>query len=97
MMASSSEDQRREEEAAAAAKEEEKMTEMVHKTKVIQFLGRTTPIILQNDNGPCPLLSICMYSNLHSFLGFSFLSLSSLPATLYLILTRIRILSNFLI
>ena len=94
MMASSSEDQRREEAATAAkAKEEEKMTEMVHKTKVIQFLGRTTPIILQNDNGPCPLLSICMYSNLYSFLGFS--SLSSLPTTLYLILTRIRILSNF--
>ncbi|KAK4365299.1 hypothetical protein RND71_016657 [Anisodus tanguticus] len=33
--------------------------EMAHKTKVIQFLGRTTPIILQNDNGPCPLLAIC--------------------------------------
>uniref|UniRef100_A0A7N0RBH3 MINDY deubiquitinase domain-containing protein n=1 Tax=Kalanchoe fedtschenkoi TaxID=63787 RepID=A0A7N0RBH3_KALFE len=33
--------------------------ECVHKTKVIQFLGRTTPIILQNENGPCPLLSIC--------------------------------------
>lgn len=33
--------------------------EMVHRTKVIQFLGRTTPIILQNDNGPCPLLAIC--------------------------------------
>nr|GMD94297.1 ubiquitin carboxyl-terminal hydrolase MINDY-2 [Ipomoea batatas] len=36
-----------------------KEKEMVHKTKVIQFLGRTTPIILQNDNGPCPLLAIC--------------------------------------
>ncbi|KAM7258897.1 hypothetical protein ACFE04_014638 [Oxalis oulophora] len=33
--------------------------EFVHKTKTIQFLGRTTPIILQNDNGPCPLLAIC--------------------------------------
>ncbi|KAA8522327.1 hypothetical protein F0562_013312 [Nyssa sinensis] len=33
--------------------------EMVHKTKVIQFLGRTTSIVLQNDNGPCPLLAIC--------------------------------------
>ncbi|CAM8901111.1 unnamed protein product [Rhodiola kirilowii] len=33
--------------------------ECVHKTKVIQFLGRTTPIVLQNENGPCPLLSIC--------------------------------------
>ncbi|KAL3331251.1 hypothetical protein AABB24_034857 [Solanum stoloniferum] len=39
--------------------EEPETTEMVHKTKVIQFLGRTTPIILQNDNGPCPLLAIC--------------------------------------
>ncbi|CAH9105145.1 unnamed protein product [Cuscuta europaea] len=36
-----------------------KEKEMIHKTKAIQFLGRTTPIILQNDNGPCPLLSIC--------------------------------------
>ncbi|KAE8728043.1 putative homeobox protein knotted-1 [Hibiscus syriacus] len=33
--------------------------ECMHKTKPIQFLGRTTPIILQNDNGPCPLLAIC--------------------------------------
>lgn len=33
--------------------------ELVHKTKIVQFLGRTTPIILQNDNGPCPLLAIC--------------------------------------
>lgn len=33
--------------------------ECVYKTKVIQFLGRTTPVILQNDNGPCPLLAIC--------------------------------------
>ncbi|KAF2298897.1 hypothetical protein GH714_028962 [Hevea brasiliensis] len=33
--------------------------ECVHKTKTIQFLGRTTPIVLQNDNGPCPLLAIC--------------------------------------
>nr|GMD97687.1 ubiquitin carboxyl-terminal hydrolase MINDY-2 [Ipomoea batatas] len=30
-----------------------------YKTKVIQFMGRTTPIVLQNDNGPCPLLAIC--------------------------------------
>ncbi|CAN1332774.1 Ubiquitin carboxyl-terminal hydrolase MINDY-1 [Linum perenne] len=33
--------------------------ECLHKTKTVQFLGRTTPIILQNDNGPCPLLAIC--------------------------------------
>ncbi|CAN4127490.1 unnamed protein product [Withania somnifera] len=39
--------------------EEAEKKEMVHKTKVIQFLGRTTPVILQNDNGPCPLLAIC--------------------------------------
>nr|GEU95095.1 ubiquitin carboxyl-terminal hydrolase MINDY-1 [Tanacetum cinerariifolium] len=30
-----------------------------HKTKLIQFFGRNIPIILQNDNGPCPLLAIC--------------------------------------
>ncbi|KAL5709501.1 hypothetical protein ACHQM5_020183 [Ranunculus cassubicifolius] len=40
-------------------KEEEEEKEQVHKTKLIQFLGRSTPIILQNDNGPCPLLAIC--------------------------------------
>lgn len=39
--------------------EEEEEKEAVYKTKNIQFLGRTTPIVLQNDNGPCPLLAIC--------------------------------------
>ncbi|KAF8101673.1 hypothetical protein N665_0202s0035 [Sinapis alba] len=38
-------------------KEEE--VEVTYKTKSIQFLGRNTPIILQNENGPCPLLAIC--------------------------------------
>ncbi|GKU95382.1 hypothetical protein SLEP1_g8744 [Rubroshorea leprosula] len=33
--------------------------ECVYRTKTMQFFGRTTPIILQNDNGPCPLLAIC--------------------------------------
>ncbi|KAJ0968486.1 hypothetical protein J5N97_025403 [Dioscorea zingiberensis] len=33
--------------------------EVVYKTKVVEFLGRSTPIVLQNDNGPCPLLAIC--------------------------------------
>lgn len=33
--------------------------EVTYKTKSIQFLGRNTPIILQNENGPCPLLAIC--------------------------------------
>ncbi|KAL9246765.1 hypothetical protein vseg_020259 [Gypsophila vaccaria] len=32
---------------------------VLHKTKPIQFFGRSSPIILQNDNGPCPLLAIC--------------------------------------
>ncbi|KAI7754680.1 hypothetical protein M8C21_005437 [Ambrosia artemisiifolia] len=38
-------------------------TEMLHKTKLIQFLGRNTPIVLQNDNGPCPLLAIWLNWN----------------------------------
>ncbi|KAL5224191.1 hypothetical protein ABZP36_010830 [Zizania latifolia] len=33
--------------------------EVMHKTRAVDFLGRRTPIIYQNDNGPCPLLAIC--------------------------------------
>ncbi|XP_010540434.1 PREDICTED: ubiquitin carboxyl-terminal hydrolase MINDY-2-like isoform X2 [Tarenaya hassleriana] len=39
--------------------EKETKEEVMYKAKTIQFLGRTTPIILQNENGPCPLLAIC--------------------------------------
>ncbi|KAL0312688.1 UNVERIFIED_CONTAM: Ubiquitin carboxyl-terminal hydrolase MINDY-1 [Sesamum radiatum] len=52
-------------------KREEREKEMVHRTKVIQFLGRTTPIILQNDNGPCPLLAICNVLSLKNSLNLS--------------------------
>ncbi|KDO63619.1 hypothetical protein CISIN_1g036470mg [Citrus sinensis] len=47
------------------------MKECMHKTKAIQFLGRTTPIILQNDNGPCPLLAICNVLLLRNNLNLS--------------------------
>jgi hypothetical protein len=30
-----------------------------HFVKHVSFLGRTVPILLQNENGPCPLLAIC--------------------------------------
>lgn len=43
----------------------------IHKTKTIQFLGRTTPIVLQNDNGPCPLLAICNVLLLRNQLSLS--------------------------
>ncbi|KAK8267774.1 hypothetical protein V6Z12_D11G021600 [Gossypium hirsutum] len=50
-------------ESRDAVKEKQPKQEVIkdctYKTKAIQFLGRTTPIILQNDNGPCPLLAIC--------------------------------------
>ncbi|KAJ6415273.1 hypothetical protein OIU84_004127 [Salix udensis] len=58
--------QNQQQEVVAAVKEREK--ECLHKTKTIHFLGRTTPIVLQNDNGPCPLLAIC-----NSFISPSFL------------------------
>lgn len=48
-----------------------KMEEVVYKTKAIQFLGRSTPIILQNDNGPCPLLAICNVLLLRNSLSLS--------------------------
>jgi hypothetical protein len=31
----------------------------MHRTRAVDFLGRRTPIVYQNDNGPCPLLAIC--------------------------------------
>ncbi|XP_031404248.1 ubiquitin carboxyl-terminal hydrolase MINDY-1 isoform X3 [Punica granatum] len=48
-----------------------KEKECIHKTKLIQFLGRTTPIVLQNDNGPCPLLAICNILLLRNNLNLS--------------------------
>ncbi|XP_019445093.1 PREDICTED: uncharacterized protein LOC109348933 isoform X3 [Lupinus angustifolius] len=51
--------------------EEEEVKELIHKTKTIQFLGRNTPIILQNDNGPCPLLAICNVLLLRNNLNLS--------------------------
>ncbi|KAI3707051.1 hypothetical protein L6452_25228 [Arctium lappa] len=63
-MASPPEDQRNREDSPTTK-------EMLHKTKLIQFLGRTTPIILQNDNGPCPLLAICNVLLLRNNLNLS--------------------------
>lgn len=62
--------------ASSEELEEEKqqpqqVKECVHKTKTIQFLGRTTPIVLQNDNGPCPLLAICNVLLLRNNLNLS--------------------------
>ncbi|XP_022759607.1 ubiquitin carboxyl-terminal hydrolase MINDY-2-like isoform X2 [Durio zibethinus] len=50
---------------------QEGIKECIHKTKAIEFLGRTTPIILQNDNGPCPLLAICNVLLLRNNLNLS--------------------------
>ncbi|XVE64926.1 hypothetical protein DITRI_Ditri07aG0141300 [Diplodiscus trichospermus] len=50
---------------------QEGIKECMYKTKAIQFLGRPTPIILQNDNGPCPLLAICNILLLRNNLNLS--------------------------
>ncbi|GER40542.1 protein FAM63A [Striga asiatica] len=52
-------------------KSEDRVKMMVHRTKVIQFLGRKAPIVLQNDNGPCPLLAICNVLSLKNSLNLS--------------------------
>ncbi|XP_071698858.1 uncharacterized protein [Rutidosis leptorrhynchoides] len=44
---------------------------MLHKMKLIQFLGRNSPIVLQNDNGPCPLLAICNVLSLRNNLNLN--------------------------
>ncbi|MBA0859887.1 hypothetical protein Goshw_011766 [Gossypium schwendimanii] len=62
-------------ESREAVKEKQPKQEVIkdctYKTKAIQFLGRTTPIILQNDNGPCPLLAICNVLLLNNNLNLS--------------------------
>ncbi|XP_058105603.1 uncharacterized protein LOC131249056 isoform X2 [Magnolia sinica] len=45
--------------------------EPIYKTKVVQFLGRSVPIILQNDNGPCPLIAISNVLLLRNHLNLS--------------------------
>ncbi|XVE84200.1 hypothetical protein DITRI_Ditri16bG0151300 [Diplodiscus trichospermus] len=44
---------------------------VIYKTKLIRFLGRNTPIILQNYNGPCPLLAICNILLLRNYIHLS--------------------------
>lgn len=41
--------------------EERDGSSIVYKMKVVNTLGRSVPIILQNDNGPCPLLAVSKY------------------------------------
>ncbi|KAH9557463.1 hypothetical protein CY35_07G085600 [Sphagnum magellanicum] len=70
--------------------EEEQEVNIVYKTKVVQFLGRQVPIILQNDNGPCPLLAICNVLLLRNNLNVSTdLAEISLPELLSLIAERL--------
>ncbi|KAK7307825.1 hypothetical protein VNO77_41231 [Canavalia gladiata] len=76
MASSSPKDQLRDEGQDQQDREQEHqqpqaVKECLHKTKTIQFLGRTTPIVLQNDNGPCPLLAICNVLLLRNNLNLS--------------------------
>jgi hypothetical protein len=43
---------------STSEEEERDGSSTVYKMKLVQFLDRSVPIILQNDNGPCPLLAI---------------------------------------
>ncbi|XP_068636289.1 uncharacterized protein [Aristolochia californica] len=44
---------------AAEDRKDDAELEGLYKTKDVQFFGRSVPIILQHDNGPCPLIAIC--------------------------------------
>ncbi|KAJ4712926.1 protein FAM63A-like [Melia azedarach] len=70
-MAESSEEQQSQQQQQSEQQQPTEMKECMHKTKSIQFFGRTTPIILQNDNGPCPLLAICNVLLLRNNLNLS--------------------------
>lgn len=58
----------------ASEEEERDGASIVYKMKVVQFLDRSVPIILQNDNGPCPLLAIsnCLTFPILSVLDYLF-------------------------
>uniref|UniRef100_A0A2P2M501 MINDY deubiquitinase domain-containing protein n=1 Tax=Rhizophora mucronata TaxID=61149 RepID=A0A2P2M501_RHIMU len=68
---STSGDEQVQQEQSQPSPAKERVKECIHKTKTIQFLGRTTPIVLQNDNGPCPLLAICNVLLLRNNLNLS--------------------------
>ncbi|KAL8138835.1 hypothetical protein V2J09_004836 [Rumex salicifolius] len=71
MDSSSSEEQPPPPPPQQSPRREEFPKECLHKTKTIQFFNRSTPIILQNDNGPCPLLAICNVLLLRNQLNLS--------------------------
>ncbi|KAK7820798.1 ubiquitin carboxyl-terminal hydrolase mindy-1 [Quercus suber] len=70
-MASSSTEEPQPQPQPQPQQQQQQVKECAHKTKLIQFLGRTTPIVLQNDNGPCPLLAICNVLLLRNNLNLS--------------------------
>lgn len=45
-------------EKTASKKEEIKQQDSAYELKRIEFGARTVPIILQNENGPCPLIAL---------------------------------------
>ncbi|XP_057449406.1 uncharacterized protein LOC130740742 isoform X2 [Lotus japonicus] len=58
------------------------LEDRVFKTKTVQFLGRRTPIVLQEHNGPCGLIAICnvllLRNEIHLSLGTSEVSQKTL-------------------
>lgn len=71
---------------AAAAADDEEATTVFYKTKLVEFLGRSSQIILQNDNGPCPLLAICAWLSVSpSFFCLGAYSLRSGGVSLFII------------
>ncbi|KAL7123161.1 hypothetical protein ACP275_01G087900 [Erythranthe tilingii] len=55
--------------AILEAERDKRVKDVKHSIKIVQFFGRTTPIVLQHDNGPCPLLAICNALSLKNSLG----------------------------
>ncbi|KAL9177786.1 hypothetical protein ABFS82_01G081500 [Erythranthe guttata] len=53
------------------AEHDKREKEVLHRTKLVQIFGRTTPIFLQRDNGPCLLLAICNVLSLKYSLDFN--------------------------
>lgn len=80
--------------AAEGRRSEVDADDIAYKTKVVQFLGRSTPIVLQNENGPCPLLAICNALLLRNSISLSLDAPEVLPQKLLSLVAEKLIDSN---
>ena len=68
----------------------------LYNLKKVSFKGKELPIIMQNENGPCPLIAICTYPHLVSpFVGSKLFSSELIFSSLQVIYSYFKEKSSF--